>query len=302
MMKTIPFVAVAAALLSAPCLAQNPGPERLAEVEIRAERVGDGLHVLYGFGGNIAVSLGEQGGLIVDSQFPELVPKIRAAIRELGGDEINFGINTHWHYDHADGNQRFGPEGVWFISQTDSRERMSVDKFIDPLTRPAFDQPAYPPAALPIVTFDNRMQLHFNGERIDLLHFGPAHTAGDAAVFFRGHNAVHMGDIFTPGGYPYVDSNSGGDLDGMIAFCRAVLAELDEDAIVIPGHGAISTYADLVRFTEMLQSVRDRIAELIAAGASLEQIIAAEPTAAWDDIYGGDKVRFIDRAYSTLSR
>ena len=301
MQRTTLCAVAAAASLSAPCLAQNPGPERLATIEIRAERVADDLYVLFGFGGNIAVSFGAQGVLLVDTQFPELVPKVRAAIEQLGGHGIDFAINTHWHYDHADGNQRLGPEGVWFISQTESRRRMTVDNVIDPMTRPAFPQPAYPPAAVPIATFDTRMQFHFNGQLIDLMHFGPAHTAGDAAVFFRDRNAVHMGDLFTPRGYPFVDVDNGGDIDGLIAFCRAVLAELREDAVVIPGHGPITTYADLTRFTEMLESVRDKVAELIAGGADLEQVLAAKPTAAWDESYGMP-ANFIDRVYTSLSR
>jgi glyoxylase-like metal-dependent hydrolase (beta-lactamase superfamily II) len=301
-MQATTLCAVATATsLSAPCLAQNPGPERLATVEIRAERVADDLHVLFGFGGNIAVSFGAQGVLLVDTQFPELVPKVRAAIEKLGGHSIDFAINTHWHYDHADGNQRLGAEGVWFIAQTESRRRMTVDNVIDPMTRPAFPQPAYPPAAVPIATFDTRMQFHFNGQLIDLMHFGPAHTAGDAAVFFRDRNAVHMGDLFTPRGYPFVDVDNGGDIDGLIAFCRAVLAELDEDAVVIPGHGPITDYADLTRFAEMLESVREKVAELIAGGASLEQVLAAKPTAAWDESYGMP-ANFIDRVYTSLSR
>jgi glyoxylase-like metal-dependent hydrolase (beta-lactamase superfamily II) len=295
------FATLTATLVSTVCLAQNPGAARLAEVEIRAERIADDLYVLFGYGGNIAVQLGDQGVLIVDAQFPELVPKIRAAIADLGGEEIEFGINTHWHYDHAEGNQRFGAEGVWFIAQAESRRRLTIDNTIDTRSRPAFPQPAYPATAVPVASFEDRMQVHYNGERIDLLHFGPAHTAGDAAVFFRAHNAVHMGDVFLPRGYPFVDADNGGDLDGMIAFCRAVLTELDEDAVVIPGHGPVTDYADLARYTEMLQSVRDRIAAMIEAGATLEQVIAAKPTAAWDAAYG-DPAAFIDRAYASLSR
>ena len=295
------FAVAAAVSLPALALAQNPGPERLAAVEIRAERVADDLYVLFGAGGNIAVSFGQQGVLIVDTQFPELVPKIRAAIRELGGGDIDFAINTHWHYDHAEGNLRLGPEGVWIISQTESLRRLTIDNVIDPMTRPAFPQPVYPPAARPIATFDTEMQVHFNGQLVELLHFGPGHTAGDAAVIFRDRNAVHMGDLFLPEGYPFVDVNNGGDIDGLIAFCRGVLAELNEDAVVIPGHGPIATYADLARFTEMLQSVRDRVAELIAGGATLEQVQAARPTAEWDERYGMP-ANFIDRVYTSLSR
>ena len=301
MIKASVYAIAAAASLPALVLAQNPGPERLASVEIRAERVADDLYVLFGAGGNIAVSFGEQGVLIVDTQFPELVPKIRAAIRELGGGDIDFAINTHWHYDHAEGNLRLGPEGVWIISQTESLRRLTIDNVIDPMTRPAFPQPVYPPAARPIATFDTEMQVHFNGQLVELLHFGPGHTAGDAAVIFRDRNAVHMGDLFLPEGYPFVDVNNGGDIDGLIAFCRGVLAELNEDAVVIPGHGPIATYADLARFTEMLQSVRDRVAELMAGGATLEQVQAARPTAEWDERYGMP-ANFIDRVYTSLSR
>ncbi len=215
-MKTEWLVAVAAVAIAPTGLAQNPGPERLNSVEIRSEKVGDGLYVLFGFGGAMAVSIGEQGVLAVDTQFPELVPKINAEIEKLGGGAIDFAVNTHWHYDHADGNMGFGPLGVWFVAQTESARRLGMDNVINPMTRPAFAQPAYPVEARPIVSFDSRMQFNFNGGIVDLIHFGPAHTGGDAAVFFRKHNAVHMGDVFTPRGYPFVDVDNGGDIDGMI--------------------------------------------------------------------------------------
>jgi glyoxylase-like metal-dependent hydrolase (beta-lactamase superfamily II) len=301
MTRTALLASLACSLIAANGFAQNPGPERLSQVEIRSERVADDLYVLFGFGGNIAVQFGDQGVLMVDSQFPELVPKVKAAIAKVGGGEIKFVINTHWHYDHADGNPAYGKEGVWFISQTESRRRMTMDNVLDPQTRPAFKMPAYPREALPIATFDSQMQFHFNDELIDLKHFSPAHTAGDTAVFFRKHNAVHLGDVFTPRGYPLVDVPNGGDIDGMITFCRAVLAEINESTVVIPGHGPITTYADLTRYTAMLQSVRDKVAELMKSGATLQQVIAAKPTAAWDESYGKPE-NFIDRVYASLSR
>lgn len=290
----------AAGVISVPGLAQVTA-EQLAATEIRTEQVGDNLFVLFGLGGNIGALVGEQGVLIVDTQFPELVPKYRAALAELGGDDIDFAIDTHWHYDHADGNQRLGPEGVWIIAQENSRAMMTRDKQINVVTRPLISQPAYAAAALPVATFDDGMQMHFNGETIDIRHFGPAHTTGDAAVFFREHNAVHMGDVFISVGYPFVDADSGGDLDGMIGFIRSVLDQLEPDAIVIPGHGPITDYAALARYVEMLTDIRNRIAALIADGATLEQVIAAEPTAAWDGEYG-NPAAFIDRAYTSLSR
>ena len=290
-------------LASAPGWAQNPdfSAERMAEAEVTIEQVSDTLFVLFGIGGNVGVSIGEQGVLMVDAQFPQMVPKLRAAIRELGGGDVDFAINTHWHYDHADGNQRLGPDGTWLIAQANSRAMMEKDNVINTVTRPPFTQRAYPAAALPVASFTESMQLHFNGERIDLMHFSPAHTTGDTAVIFRGSNAVHLGDVFNASGYPFIDADNGGDLDGMIEFCTAVIDELDAGAVVIPGHGPVKRYADLVRYVEMLKSVRDEIAALIASGASLEQVIAAQPTAQWDGEFG-DPARMIDRAYASLSR
>lgn len=285
------------------CLAQNPAfsPANQAGAEITTQRVGDGLYVLFGIGGNVAAFIGDQGVLIVDDQFPDMVPKIQAKIRELGGGAVDFAINTHWHYDHADGNQRLGPEGTWIIAHANSRARMTQTNFINTVMRPIQRQDPYPAAALPIATFDDRMQLYFNGEQIELLHFSPAHTTGDAAVFFVEQNAVHMGDVFNNSGYPFIDADNGGDLGGMIEFCESVLAMLPEDATVIPGHGAIADYAALATYITMLKDVRSRIAALIADGATLEQVVAAKPTAAWDAQFG-DPTRMVDRAYATLSR
>lgn len=275
--------------------------EQLATTEIRAEKVAENLYVLFGLGGNIAVSIGAQGVLIVDTQFPEMVPKYRAAIASLGGGSIDFAIDTHWHYDHADGNQRLGPEGVRLVAQQNSRDMMTRDKVINTVTRPLNPQPAYAQDALPVVTFDDRMRMYFNGQTIDLLHFGPAHTTGDAAVIFREHNAVHLGDVFNNAGYPFIDADNGGDLNGTIAFCQAVLDELEPGAVVIPGHGPVADFAKLERYVEMLIDVRDKIASLVAAGATLEQVVAARPTAAWDAEFG-DPARMIDRSYAALTR
>jgi cyclase len=283
-----------------PCLAQVTA-EQLATAEIRTEKVGDGLYVLFGLGGNIAVSVGAQGVLAVDTQFPELVPRYLAAIRALGGRQVDFAINTHWHYDHADGNLVLGPTGTWIVAQESSRAMLTKDNVINTVVRPPFPQNAYPTPALPFATFKDEMQLTFNGETIDLMHFGPAHTTGDAAVIFRTHNAVHLGDVFNNAGYPFIDTDNGGDLDGTIAFCEAVLKELRPGATVIPGHGAIAKYDDLVAYIAMLKGVRAKLADLIRSGATLEQAIAAKPTAEWDARYG-DPTRMVNRGYASLSR
>jgi len=284
-----------------PAFAQlNNLDEAIRNTPITSQPVSGGLHVLLGVGGNIAASIGEQGVLIVDDQFPGMVPKIQARIRELGGDGIDFAINTHWHFDHADGNQALGPAGTWIVSQRNSREMLTHDNTIN-LVNQTRTQAAYPAAALPVATFDDRMSFHFNGERIDLLHFGPAHTTGDAAVIFRGRNAVHMGDVFNNAGYPFVDADNGGSLSGIIRFCEAVLREIDPDTVVIPGHGPVTDYAELADYVSMLSTIRDRIAALIAGGASMEQVIAAQPTREWDEEQGSP-ASFLNRAYTSLTR
>ena len=267
---------------------------------IEAEEIGSGLHVLFGPGGNVAASIGEDGVLIVDDQFPQVIPKIEAKIAELGGGAIDFAINTHWHFDHADGNQALGPKGVWLVSQSNSRAMTTGTHLID-LVALQYEQPPYPENARADITFDDRMQFHFNGERIDLLHFGPAHTTGDAAVIFRGANAVHLGDVFNNAGYPFIDAGNGGDMDGMIRFCSAVLAEIDAQTTVIPGHGPVTDYRSLEDYIRMLSTVRERIAGLIADGADLEAVTAANPTAEFDARYG-DPGLLVNRAFASLSR
>jgi cyclase len=273
--------------------------EALRTTEITHERIADGFYVLFGVGGNIGVSIGEQGVLIVDAQFPQMVPRIRAKIAELGGGDVDFAINTHWHYDHADGNLALGPDGTWLVAQENSRRMMTRDNVINLVTS-TIDQPAYPPAALPVITFDDRMRFHFNGEAIDLVHIGPAHTGGDTAVIFRGRNAVHMGDVFISA-YPFIDADNGGSLRGLVEFCEAVLREIDADTVVIRGHGPVGGYADLEAFTTTLRTIHDRIAALIANGASLEQVLAARPTAEWDETLG-NPANFINRSYTSMTR
>ena len=267
--------------------------------EIRTEQVGDHLYVLFGVGGNIAVSVGDDGVLVVDDQFPQMMTRIKTAIGELGGGDVNFAINTHWHFDHADGNMTLGPEGTWIVSHANSRAMNLGDHVINLVTM-QYEQKAYPAAALPDITFDERMQFHFNGEQIDLVHFGPAHTTGDTGVIFRGQNAVHLGDVFG-GGYPFIDADNGGGIDGIISFCEAVLGEINADTVVIPGHGEVSTYADLEAYIAMLSAVRDSIAAMIEDGMSLDEILAAKPTAEFDERYG-DPAMLIDRAYHSLTR
>jgi glyoxylase-like metal-dependent hydrolase (beta-lactamase superfamily II) len=177
---------------------------------------------------------------------------------------------------------------------------MMQDTHVVDLVGIEYTQQGYPPEALPVITFDRAMQFHFNGEQVDLVHFGPAHTTGDTAVIFRGSNVVHMGDVYNNAGYPFIDVGNGGDLDGVIAFCQAVLDEIDEQTVVVPGHGPVSNYESMQAYVAMLQVVRDRIAGLVGEGEDLEAVIASRPTRGFDEKYG-DPARFIDRAYFSLA-
>jgi len=291
-------VVVAAA---APAAAQLDNlDEALRTTPITTQKLADNFHVLFGVGGNILVSIGASGVLIVDDQFPQMVPKYKATIGELGGGAINFAINTHWHFDHADGNQALGPEGTWLVAHENSRAMMGKNNVINLVTQKR-DQPAYPETAWPVLTYDDTMRFHFNGERIDLMHFGPAHTTGDTAVIFRTHKTVHMGDVYNNAGYPFIDADNGGSLNGVIAFCAKVLEQIDASYAVVPGHGPVADGQALADYVEMLTTIRDRMSALIASGATLEQVVAARPTSEWDQ-RKGDPANFLNRAYLSLTR
>ena len=271
--------------------------------EIRTQKVTDNLHVLFGLGGNIGVSVGADGVLIVDDQFPELIPQINAAIAELGGGAIDYAVNTHWHFDHAEGNLALGPAGTTLVSHSLAREDMAKGGIIN-LVQMQYRQQPYPAEALPAITYDDRMQLHFNGEVIELVHAGPAHTTGDTAVIFRGSNAVHFGDVFNNTGYPFIDADSGGEIDGMIAFCRAIADELPRDAVIIPGHGEVTDYDTLEAYIAMLETVRERVASLMAEGKSLEEVAAANVTQGLEEDYGDESASlgFVNRVYTSLAK
>jgi cyclase len=272
----------------------------LESAEIRHEKIDDGISVLFGLGGNIGVSIGDDGVFIIDDQFPQLMPKIEKVITDLGGGDIDFAVTTHWHFDHAEGNLALGPEGTWLVAHENSREMMKGDHLIN-LVMVSYEQKAYPKSAWPDITFSDSMQFHLNGQTIDLWHFGPAHTTGDTAVYFRESNVVHLGDIYNNAGYPFIDSGNGGSLDGMIHFCSEVIQRINQDTVVIPGHGNVADYQALVDYNEMLKLVRERLVALMAEGATLDQVYAANPTADFDEKFGSN-IGFINRSYHSLKK
>jgi cyclase len=260
--------------------------------------------VLYGAGGgqaagNVLVLLGAEGALVVDTGYPQFVPKYKEAIASLGGRTITHAINTHWHDDHSEGNKVLGPDGALIVAHDNARTMLLRDNKIN-VVRTILDQPAFPPAALPVITFDDRIELYFADERLELVHVAPAHTAGDVAVILRGRNIMHTGDVFLSAAYPFSDIDNGGDFDGELEFCRALLEGIDRDTIIVPGHGRNATYAELEAYIAMLETVRGRLVGLIAAGATLAQVVAAQPTKEFDATYGNPTTYFLDRAYKSL--
>ena len=273
------------------------------EAEITIESISNNIHVLFGLGGNILVSTGEDGVLLVDDQMPELKYKILRSLRKIGGKSVDYIINTHWHFDHAEGNLAFGPDGAKIVAHENSRKMMLNPKPIN-LSFIVYPQQPYPLNAVPQITYQDTMKLHLNGDQIELYHFGHAHTTGDTAIYLRNSNVLHMGDVFNMTGPPFIDAGNGGSIDGIIHFCEEILKVVNDETVVVPGHGPISTTEDLQTYIDMLSVVRDRIQVQILEGKSLQEIIESDPTKEWRDKFGDGPfiVGVIDRAYAGMTK
>ena len=292
MRRTISAVGL---LLISPALALA---QDFSEVQITTTPVRGSIHMLQGSGGNIGVSIGDDGTFIIDDQFAPLTEKIQAAIRTLTPNPVRFVVNSHWHYDHSDGNENFGRAGALIVSHDNSRKRMETDQIVSLSNRP---QPPYDEVGLPKITFHDSMRFYYNGDLIDVLHLGPAHTDGDAVIYFRDTNVIHTGDVFVRYGLPFVDDPNGGSIDGMIDFTWDIAGLIDDDTIIIPGHGQLSTRTDLLAYREMLVTLRDRIRSQMAQGRSADQIVASNPTQGYAEPGAGTE-RWIRAAVDDLGR
>jgi len=243
--------------------------------EIHTSPLRDNLYLLTGVGGNIVVSTGSDGTLMVDDEYRELNGKLIAAIGKITDRPVRFVINTHWHSDHTGGNEMLGKGGAIIIAHANTAKRMTTDSVMS-LYGP---QSAYAAAGQAKITYTTSMQLHHNGETIDLVHPGPAHTGGDTVVFFREHNILMTGDIFVGFDYrpPYFDDLNEGSLQGMIAGAQVILGLIDDKTVVIPGHGEVATRADLVAYHAKLVELRERIKAAIARGDSEDAVVASKP-------------------------
>ena len=279
---------------AAPQPAAAPAPP--PDTKIETVNVAPGLYVLFGRGGNIGLTVGNDGAAIIDDQFADMVPKIRSAVALLSEKQVRFVINTHLHGDHTGGNDAFGAAGAVIIAQENVRKRLGT-AFVNPANNQA--TPARAREALPVVTFADSAALHFNDDDLEFTHLPNAHTETDIVVRFRKANVLHMGDCFT-GGFPFIDANTGGTLDGLIKAHETVLATLDDDTKIIRGHGPLGNKAELQAYHDMLVVVRDRIARLVKAGKDQEQVVAARPTREFEEKYGGasfNAAQWIGRAY-----
>jgi glyoxylase-like metal-dependent hydrolase (beta-lactamase superfamily II) len=256
-----------------------------SKVEIQTTVLAPGIAMLEGAGGNIAVSTGEDGPVIVDDQFAPLAPKIKAAVKALQDAPIRFVINTHHHFDHTGGNEAFGGAGALIVAHDNVRVVLSREQ--SSALTPSFKLPPHPKAALPVVTFADGVTLHWNGETIRVQHVANAHTNGDAHVWFTQANVVHMGDTFVNGKFPIADAENGGSIEGLIASANRVLAAATPETRIIPGHGPLATPADLKKFRDMLVDVRSRVEAGIASSKSMEEFVASKPLADLDAAWGG---------------
>ena len=267
-------LAATAAILAAPTAAQR----NFDEVEITAEQVAPGIAVLFGAGGNIGVSYGEDGTVLIDDQFAPLSAKIEAAVAALGAEPVGHVINTHWHGDHTGGNEHFGQAGATIFAHHNVRQRMATEQRRgDRVTPPS------PRAALPVVTYEQGVRLHLNGDTLDVAFLGGGHTDGDSVVTWREANVVHMGDLyFKIPGYPFIDTASGGSVYSLMRSLDLAIAMIDDETKVIPGHGEMSNKAELVAYRAFIGESVERIEKLHGEGRTVDQVLAAKPFADYD--------------------
>jgi cyclase len=271
-----------------------------ATVPVQTQKLRDNVYMLSGPGGNILVLTGADGKLMVDSSFAGAVPKINTALAAIDSKPLNLLINTHWHFDHTDGNDAFHSGGAAIVAHENCRKRLSTPQEIAAFQM-HFD--AAPVGAWPRTTFNDKFALYYDGEQVDLGYILPAHTDGDIYVKLQKANVLHCGDILFNGVYPFIDPSSGGNINGMIAGSAQCLAQADSETKIIPGHGPLGDKAALTGYRDMMVTVRDRVQKQKAAGKSLQDVVTAKPTADLDAIWGKGMVNgdfFTTLVYSTL--
>ena len=276
------FISLFAILLITPLLSAQ---QDFSAVEIVPHHVAGSFYYLEGAGGNIGLSVGEDGVIMIDDQFAPLTDKIIAAISQLNNGEIRFLINTHVHGDHTGGNENMGKRGVLILARDEVRVRLSEQA---------------PKDALPVLTYNDTITIHLNGEEVHAFSVPPAHTDGDSFIHFRTSDVIHTGDVFRTTAFPVIDTNNGGTLNGTLAALGRLIGIAGPDTKIVPGHGVVSNRMDVIGFRDMILDVKSRVEPMVAQGRSYDQVAAADPTSAYNAKYG-DSERFLRALYSELS-
>jgi cyclase len=285
----------------AACLAA-PQDRDFSKVEMKVTKVAGNIYMLEGAGGNIGASVGDDGIVIVDDQYAPLAEKIQAALKQITDKPVRFVINTHYHEDHTGGNAYFQKQGP-IIAHDNVRKRLEEGATAGNGATLRFPHQPAAKEALPIITFDHDVTVHLNGEDIRALHFPSGHTDGDSIIFFPKANVAHMDDDFVTYGFPFIDVNTGGSIDGMIDAVERVSAQLPPDVKVIPGHGPVSSLADVRSYLKMLKETRDLVRYALRQGKTLEQMKQGKILDPWKK-YSGEFVSedvFLDTLYNSLT-
>ena len=287
------------ASLAAIAVAQD---QDFSKVQIKVTKVAGSVYMLQGAGGNIGASVGDDGIVIVDDQYAPLADKIQAALKGITDKPVRFVINTHYHGDHTGGNEYFQKQAP-IIAQDNVRKRLESGGPAGNGSSVHIDFKPAPPGALPIITFDHDVTVHLNGEDIRALFFPAGHTDGDSIIFFPKSNVVHMGDDFVTYGFPFIDVDSGGSINGMIDAVDKVIAQLPPDVKVIPGHGPLSSLDDVRAYLTMLRATREAVEKALKEGKSLDQMKQAKLLDPWKK-YSGDFISedaFLETLYNSLT-
>jgi len=276
--------------------------DRFDKVQIKTTQLTQNIYMLEGEGGNIGVSAGEDGVFMIDDQFAPLTPRILAAVKAISDKPVRLLLNTHWHFDHVGGNENLGKSGVVIIAQDNVRKRMSAKTAID-FFKSSYGPAA--PAALPVITFNETVTFHLNGDDATALHLANAHTDGDSIIHFRNANVIHMGDTYFNGLYPFIDVGTNGSVKGVIAAADRALAMSDDNTKIIPGHGPLSNKRELKAYRDMLAAVYPKVERMVKAKKTLAQVIAAKPTKDYDAAWGNGFLKpeqFVEIVYASATK
>jgi glyoxylase-like metal-dependent hydrolase (beta-lactamase superfamily II) len=290
---------LASAFISLSAFAQA---DRFDKVQIKTTQLTPNIYMLEGEGGNIGVSAGEDGVFLIDDQFAPLTPRILAAVKAISDKPVRLLLNTHWHFDHVGGNENLGKSGVVIIAQDNVRKRMSSKTAID-FFKSSYGPAA--PAALPVITFNETVTFHLNGDDATALHLANAHTDGDSIIHFRNANVIHMGDTYFNGLYPFIDVGTNGSVTGVIAAADRVLGMSDDNTKIIPGHGPLSNKRELKAYRDMLAAVYPKVERMVKAKKTLAQVIAAKPTKDYDAAWGNGFLKpeqFVEIVYASAMK